>query len=58
MLVARHDDDDDDDYKKKLASLVEGDSKATFSIATTPRCRGGCNSIPLYCSDLPLIIIL
>ena len=25
----------------KLATLVEGDSKALFSLATTPRCRGG-----------------
>ena len=33
-------------------TLVEGDPKALFSIATTPRCRGGHNSIswmaPLY----------
>ena len=28
-------------YKVKLASLVEGDPKASFSITTTPRCRGG-----------------
>ena len=27
--------------KIKLKRLVEGDSKAPFSIATTPRCRGG-----------------
>ena len=26
--------------------LVEGDPKAPFSIATTPRCRGGRYSIP------------
>ena len=32
--------------KVKLATLVEGDPKAPFSIATTPRCRGGRNSIP------------
>ena len=25
----------------KLATIVEGDPKAPFSIATTPRCRGG-----------------
>ena len=25
----------------KLAALVEGDPKASFSIATTPRCKGG-----------------
>ena len=52
----------DDDYHKRckitdfqdiimlvkisLAALVEGDPKASFSIATTPRCRGGCYSIP------------
>ena len=27
-----------------MATLVEGDSKAPFLIATTPRCRGGCYS--------------
>ena len=30
----------------KLVTLVEGDPKAPFSIATTPRCRGGHYSIP------------
>ena len=30
----------------KLATLVKGDPKVPFSIATTPRCRGGCHSIP------------
>ena len=30
----------------KLATLVEGDPKAPFSIATTPRWRGGRYSIP------------
>ena len=30
----------------KLATLVEGNLKAPFSIATTPRCRGGNYSIP------------
>ena len=33
-------------YIYKLATLVEGDSKAPFSIATTPRCRGGRYSFP------------
>ena len=33
-------------YKVKLATIVEGDPKAPFSIATTPRCRGGRYSIP------------
>ena len=32
--------------KVNLATLVEGDPKAPFSIATTPRCRGGHCSIP------------
>ena len=32
--------------KVKLATVVEGDPKALFSIATTPRCRGGCYSFP------------
>ena len=27
--------------KVKLATIVEGDPKAPFSIATTPSCRGG-----------------
>ena len=29
---------------KKLATLVEGDPKAPFSIATTPGCRAGATS--------------
>ena len=33
-------------YKSKLATLVEGDPKAPFSIATTPMDRGGRYSIP------------
>ena len=32
--------------KVKLATIVEGDPKAPFSIATTPRWRGGRYSIP------------
>ena len=32
--------------KVKLATIVEGDPKAPFSIYTTPRCRGGRFSIP------------
>ena len=43
--------------KSKLATLVKGDPKAPFSIATTPRCRGGCYTIPwispLYPWSLP-----
>ena len=34
------------EVKVKSATLVEGDPKAPFSIATTPRCRGGCYSFP------------
>ena len=41
MLAARHDDDDIYIVKVKLAIVVEGDSKAPFLIATTPRYRGG-----------------
>ena len=41
----------------KLATLVEGNPKALFSIATTPKCRGGRYSIswinPLYPKNLP-----
>ena len=29
-----------------LATVVEGNPNAPFSIATTPRCRGGGNSFP------------
>ena len=32
--------------KQKLATLVEGDPKAPFSIATTSRCSGGTYSFP------------
>ena len=39
-----------------LATLVEGDQKAPFSIATTRRCRRGCYSFPWY--TLPLICTL
>ena len=43
--------------KVKLVILVKGDPKAPFSIATTPRCRGGHYSIswitPLYPWSLP-----
>ena len=44
-------------WKVKLATLVEGDPKAPFSIATTPRCRGGRYYFPwiapLYPWSLP-----
>ena len=38
----------------KLATIVEGDPKAPFSIATTPRCRGGALLHSQDCSTLPL----
>ena len=41
----------------KLPTLVEGDLKVPFSVATTPKCKGGCYSIPwiapLYPWSLP-----
>ena len=40
--------------KIKLSSLLEGDPKAPFSIATTPRCKGGCYFFTLD----PYIIML
>ena len=40
-----------------MVTVVEGDKKAPFSIATTPRCRGGRNSFlwgaPLYTRCVP-----
>ena len=46
--------------KVKLATVVEGNPKAPFSIATTPRCRGGCYSFPrwLYFTLDPHLIML
>ena len=44
----------------KLATIVEGNPKAPFSIATTPMCRGGRYSFPglLYFTlDLYLIML-
>ena len=32
--------------KLRLATLVEGDPKTPYSIATTSMCRGGCYSSP------------
>ena len=43
--------------KVKLASLVEGDLKASFSIATTPRVEEGATFF-LDCSTLPLMLTL
>ncbi len=43
----------------KLATIVEGDPKAPFSIATTPRCRGGRYSFPgLFNFTLDLYLIM
>ena len=36
--------------KVKLATVVEGNQKAPFSIATTMRCRRGCYSFPWIAS--------
>ena len=45
---------------KLLATIVEGNPKAPFSIATTPRCRGGRYSFPglLYFTLDPYLIML
>ena len=49
-------------FKVKLATLVEGDLKAPFSLATTPRYRGGHYSVPwnvlLYPWSLPYNAVL
>ena len=47
-------------YKVKLATIVEGNPKVPFSIATTPRCRGGRYSFPglLYFTLDPYLIML
>ncbi len=37
----------------KLATIVEGDPKTPFSIATTPRCRGGHYSILWFAALYP-----
>ena len=42
----------------KLASLVEGDQKAPFSIATTPRCRGGRHSFPWIAPVYTYLVLL
>ena len=36
-----------------MATLIERDPKASFSIAATPRCRGGCYSFPWIASLYP-----
>ena len=44
-------------YLVKLATVVEGDLKTSFSIATTSKCRGGHNFFPwitpLYLWSVP-----
>ena len=42
-----------DKIKVKLATLVKIDPKASFSIATTLKCRGGHYSIPLIAPLYP-----
>ena len=32
--------------KVKLVTVVEGNPKSTFSIVTTPKCRGWCYAFP------------
>ena len=46
--------------KVKLATIVEGNPKAPFSISTTPMCRGGRYSFPglLYFTLDPYLIML
>ena len=39
--------------KLKLTTLVEGDPKTPFSIATTPKCREGRYSFPWIASLYP-----
>ena len=46
------------EYISKLATIVEGDPKALFSIATTPRYRGGCYLFSLDYSTLLMICTL
>ena len=36
-----------------MATVVEGNLKALFSIATTPRCSGGCYIFPLIAPLYP-----
>ena len=47
-------------YILKLATIVEGNPKAPFSIATTLRCRGGRYSFPglLYFTLDPYLLML
>ena len=45
-------------YPKLFTTVVEGDPKAPFSVATTPRCRGGRYSFPLIAPLYPWYILL
>ena len=36
-----------------FATVVKGDLKTPFSIATSPKCRGGCYSFPLIAPLYP-----
>ena len=38
---------------KLLVTVVKGDQRAPFSIATTPRCRGGRYSFPWIAPHYP-----
>ena len=38
--------------------LFEGNPKAPFLIATTPRCKGGRYSIPLIATLYPYLLVL
>ena len=67
MLCYQHDNDHDKDIYiymllLLLATVVEGDQKASFSIATTLKCRGGRYSFPwiapLYPWYIPYIDVL
>ena len=40
-------------FSLKLATVVKGDLKASFSIGTTPRCRGGPYSFPWFAPLYP-----
>ena len=42
--------------KVKLVTIVKGDSKAPFSIATTPRCRGKHKTFPCIAPLYPWYI--
>ena len=68
VLIARHDDDDGDIYMYAYIyiyiyvvswpTIVEGDPKAPFLIATTTRFRGGSYSLPWIAPLGPCLIML